>query len=55
MLVDPISEVVPLFEALINGVQFLANGSPHFDYDDCKDAATKYLQNRGAQVPARET
>ncbi len=56
VLTNPIGELVPLFEALINGIQFLAGGSsaPHYTYQvDCQDPAIKYLANRGPQVPAR--
>ena len=55
MLTNPIGEIVPLIEALINGIQFLSNMNTHNDYGDTLQAAADWLSARGAQVPVRKT
>ena len=55
MLTNPFGNLIPLIEALINGVQFLANQDRHSDYHETMDAAAAWITARGQQVPVRKT
>lgn len=49
----PLTHLIPLVEAIINGLTFAAQGmnAPHWTYNS--DPAIRYLTERGRQIPAR--
>ena len=51
----PLAQVIPLIEAIINGLTFAAAGpnAPHWQYQAAAAAAVGYLNQLGAAVPAR--
>jgi len=49
ILTDPLDEAVPLVLAMIDAFTFLAHNT--HGYDDSRDAAIKWLKDRGNQVP----
>ena len=50
ILTNPFGEMVPLILAIADSLQFVGDMGTHA-YVECKDAAVKYLIDRGAQVP----
>jgi hypothetical protein len=50
----PLAQVIPLIEAIINGLTFAAAGTsaPHWQYQGAAAAAVGYLNELGANVPA---
>ncbi len=55
ILTHPFKNLIPLLEALINGIQFLADQSPHQDYSLTMQPAADWLSARGQQIPVRKT
>jgi hypothetical protein len=53
LLTNPIGEMIPLIEAMINGIQFLADMNTHNDYTETMQPAARWLSQRGQSVPAR--
>jgi hypothetical protein len=54
LLTQPFEEIVPLIEALINGIQFLGNMNTHNDYTETMVHAADWLTARGRQIPVRK-